>query len=100
MADRNCCVCDRSLGEKEGQLLTLTEAEKEYIKTATREEAPSDLIYCKPCYRILSDRNAGAQLLVGTLKNTLRAWGSHGADKAAKEYETFLLGKAAKTRVS
>jgi len=100
MAEKICCVCSRILGEQEGQLLTLTEAEKEYIRMATGEEAPESYIYCKPCYRILSDRNAGAQLLVGTLKNTLKAWGSYGAEKAAKEYQRFLLGKAAKTRVS
>lgn len=95
----DCCVCSRAVGMS-GARLELTASEKEFVTNTTREPAPDYYLYCKPCLRLLMDRQAGAQLQKGVLQASLRGNGVPNAERIASKYHDFLVSHAAKKPVS
>lgn len=92
-----CCVCDRDWPEKKCVVLTLTEEEKTLLK-ANEGSTPESLAYCNPCWRVLSDRMMGAQLIKSSLQVHLRQKGVGNAEQLSQEYFNRLLSLASKSK--
>lgn len=86
-----CCVCSRQREEDACVTLRLTEAEKKHL-AAAGEPPVEYLSYCRPCYRTLSDREAGAQLMKGVVQIRLREAGIQNAEQLAEKFYNFLIG--------
>jgi hypothetical protein len=68
----------------------LTEA----VKDTLREQGltpPNEYHYCAPCWRVVSDRERGAQLLRGFFQVNLKGLGYANADKAGERLHAFLI---------
>jgi hypothetical protein len=80
-----CCVCQK---EREGgETFVLTDEEK----AAIGPTAPDEIYYCKPCLKVMQDRQGGAQLLKGLYEMGLREAGVGQAQELAKRFHTNLL---------
>jgi len=85
-----CCVCS---ADRECVVLTLTDDEKAAIR-AMGQTPQETLAYCRPCFRLLSNPEQGAQLIRGTFQVGLQNAGIANAEKLARRYYDFLLSKA------
>lgn len=94
-----CCLCRRDRSEDTMHHLVLT-AEERAFTLAQQGVETADIWYCRPCYRVLADREQGAQLIRGTLLVNLRAAGVRDPEKYAQAVYERLLTKASKTPVS
>lgn len=92
----NCCVCGRKGPEKSMVVITISDEEKATIKTMGVE--PKDAyVYCNPCMSILKNREAGARLIQGALRNDLKAAGHPSPeDASSKVYERLVQGRRAR----
>ncbi len=87
-----CCICGRF--RQNLVTVTLTDEDKAFIvKTAGTKQPPDAYVYCKPCFKILSDRERGAQLMRGTIEIALRSKGNRNATKIADKYYQMLLSR-------
>lgn len=94
-----CCVCNRNRPRPDCEVVVLTEQEKEAVQKMgqTPEE---EYVYCRPCFRILSNPETGAQLIKGVLQVQLRQSGVANAEQLANRYYDFLIAKAKKKKAS
>lgn len=92
-----CCVCARDWPDNKCMVLTLTEEERAYI-TANGETAPETYAYCNPCWRVLSDKMMGAQLIKSTLQVHLRKRGVANAEQLSAAYFDRLVSLASKRK--
>jgi hypothetical protein len=90
-----CCVCGRERDEETCVTIVLTPNEKKHLESAG-ETSVESLSYCRPCYRTLSDREAGAQLMKGVVQFRLRAAGVPNAEQLAQRFYEFLISKSGK----
>lgn len=87
---RKCIVCQRLRVVEECHILTLTDLEKQHIRE--RGQTPADEVtYCRPCYRLITDKHAGADVLTGMLLQRLKAAGAQNADKLAAKFKEQLV---------
>ncbi len=86
-----CCVCDRDWPDDKCQQLTLTDEERAHV-VATGAKVKEPFIYCNPCWRVLSDRMMGAQLMKSVFQLHLRQRGRFDAEVATQAYYDRLLG--------
>lgn len=94
--DTTCCVCGReNLMESERKLLKLTTEELAFAIVNTASEPPEHYAYCKPCFRILQNPLAGAELLKGSFLFNLREAGVPNADELADRYFKMLIKRTA-----
>lgn len=85
MASRVCCVCQQ---EREGgEVFILTDEER----SAIGPEAPEELYYCRPCLRVMQDRQGGAELLKGLYEMNLREAGVADPQRFAERFHATLL---------
>lgn len=96
---KKCCVCSRPREDAEMKQIVLTASEREYVKAKTGEDA-TDYWYCIPCFRVLSDREQGAQLIKGSLQVSLTARGHPRAGEISQKVYEDLLEKSKKGRPS
>ncbi len=94
-----CIVCGRPPGE-EPVILKLTEAEKAAIQVSGPAEAPDEVVYCKPCNRLMTDRTAGASYLKGLSEIGYRSTGVPNAEEYAKRIQEMLLARGSVKPVS
>ncbi len=92
-----CCVCNFERDDAACITITLTEDEKAAIREMgqTPENA---YVYCRPCFRILSNPEQGAQLIRGVFQQELQAEGMRNAEALASRYYNFLISKVRKGR--
>lgn len=91
-----CCVCGRkNLMESERKFLKLSTDEIAFALINTVTEPPEQYVYCKPCFRLLQDPLAGAELLKGSFLFNLREAGVPNADDLADRYFKMLIKKSA-----
>jgi hypothetical protein len=88
-----CGVCSRDVAEGQGEVLTLSDEEKAYARRFG-QDPPDTYVYCKPCFKVISDPESSAQLASGTLLARLRASGVANAEKIAKRYYEELVARA------
>lgn len=86
-----CCVCKRQKGRDECEILVLTDKEKEALAQAGDTETGDELAYCKPCWRVVSDRQKGADLQKGLVQVSLQQLGVPTAEAIAESYRQKLL---------
>lgn len=91
-----CGVCSRTWPDDRGHVLTLTESERSTIQQMTGQPAPLEYHYCNPCWKLLSDRQQGAQFIAGTVRASLAAQGMKNPEKAGKKMLDFLLARSGK----
>lgn len=83
-----CCVCEREWPDTDAHRVRFTEEELTYL-SKQGWDGSTFLDYCKPCWRILSDKAIGAQLVKGAFQQQLRAQGlAH-----AEQYGQALLNR-------
>jgi len=91
-----CGVCSRTWADEFCHVLDLTESERTYIRAATGEPAPKQYVYCKPCWKLLSNRQQGAQFIAGSFQAGFRAAGHPKSVQAGKKWLNFLVSKSGK----
>ena len=91
-----CGICGRTWPEDKCKVITLSAEERAYVLSTTHEEAPEQYIYCKPCWKVATDRTQGLQLMSGIIQATMRNAGNPNAEKAAQKFHDFLISKAGK----
>lgn len=89
----NCVVCRRSRARAEAEILVLTDIEKAQLKKAGRD-APEEIAYCRPCFRLMNDQRSAVDLMTGTFAARLRAVGVANADQLAEQFKKRLLAKS------
>lgn len=94
-----CSVCSREWPRDKCRIISLTEEERAYIE-ASGETPAETLAYCNPCWRVLSDKLMGAQLIKGTLQVHLRAKGVVNAEELSQTYFEQLLAVPNKSKMS
>ena len=90
-----CAVCSRSFDEDDCKCILLT-AEEKRVAVAMGYEGPNELHYCKPCWKILTDREQGAQLIRGIAETGLRRMGLSQAEQMASKLHAGLMEKTKK----
>jgi hypothetical protein len=90
-----CSVCGRDKPRQECEVIVLNEAEREAVRKLG--QTPRDeYIYCKPCWRILGDREAGARLMRGFAVANFRAQGHRDPEAAADQVYRLFIEKSGK----
>jgi hypothetical protein len=89
----NCCICGRDFEKNMTHVIQLTAEEKEYVlkNTGKNEER---FVYCKPCFRILNDRDKGASLIRSVMEIDLNSSGHPRAKEMASSFVEALRKKA------
>ena len=85
-----CHTCHRDREESEMVHDVFTEEEREHVRQETGIDTDGPW-YCKPCFAVLSDRQAGAQFLKGLLQLNLASVGVGNADSIAQKFHDELL---------
>lgn len=88
-----CCVCGANRDLKKCVVLKTTDAERDAIRKMG-QEPKDEYVYCRPCHRLITDKERGAKLLQGLVQTRLRMAGNPRADEIGKRYYDFLLQKA------
>lgn len=95
-----CSNCGRERSESAGSVLKLSEDEQAHIAKLTGAPSPIELFYCKPCYRIVTDREMGARLISGQIEVRLRLAGHPRAQQIAESFYRLLIEKSTSKQVS
>ncbi len=85
-----CGVCDRPWDDDRCHVVELTETEKAIVLKTTGQKVDR-YIYCNPCWKLLTNRQQGAQFIAGSFRAALRAAGNPKAEEAGKKMLDFLL---------
>jgi hypothetical protein len=88
--DKTCCVCCQPFFEG-GESFTLTAEEKALLK-----DAPDVVHYCRPCSKVMKDKQAGANLIKGLYEMKLRELGVNQASRRAQLFYDKLLTATSK----
>ena len=94
-----CVNCGRERPETDCTTMTLTEDERAAILQMTGE-APTVVIFCKPCYRVVTDREMGARLISGQVEVRLWMAGNPKATQIAESFYKLLIDKSKTKQVS
>jgi len=89
----DCCVCHRSQELGHCEIVELSADEKVTVEKMGYKPAPDKLHYCKPCWKILNDRQQGAQLIKGFWERSLQRAGVVNAEAKAEKFRRNLLDK-------
>ena len=91
-----CCVCNRAWDDERCHTITLTAAERELVSKAMGKPVES-CTYCGPCWKLLQDRQQGAQLIAGLTRALYKEAGNPAADQAGRRIFDFLVSKPKKS---
>lgn len=83
-----CCICgaDRS----NCHVIQVTEAEQAAIKQMG-QEPQAEYAYCRPCHRLMSNKESAARLIQGIVQTRLQMRGHPRAEEIAKKYYEFFI---------
>lgn len=93
-----CCICNRE--REDLHIVNLTQEEMTVLKKAALEAVQDSYAYCQACWKVIGDRNQGAQLYKGLMQVNLARFGVRNADAIAERYYQFLVNRAAKKPLS
>lgn len=91
----NCGVCGQPRDREDCHIVVLSDLEREQI-VAAGQEALDEYIYCKPCWRTLSNKATGPSLMKGLFQIRLRQLGVSNAEQIAQQYFNNLVRLSAK----
>jgi hypothetical protein len=96
---KKCGVCGRSFSEPGCHIITLTDEEKQELRS--RGETPlEEYVFCKPCWKTLSDPVSGPAFGRGLIQQQLQQFGVGGAEKAAARFHAKLVARINKPKPS
>lgn len=84
-----CLVCEKEKDAAVCHIIVLTEEERAHV-----ENPQDEYVYCKPCWRILSDPVSGPALMSGIAQHHLRDAGVAEADTLALKFRQELTARA------
>ena len=90
-----CGICGRERERRTCKVIKVTEAERQQI-TDIGQTPLDEYIYCNPCWRAISNRLTGPQLMKGLFLVRMRHLGVPNADHLANQYYANLLAKMPK----
>lgn len=88
-ADPTCLVCGRGAPRETSEVIVLTDEEK-----AQLPEPLDEYVYCKPCWKVLSDPLSGPALMSGIAQHHFRLLGVSNAEELAARYRSLLTTRA------
>jgi hypothetical protein len=88
----SCCHKERECPET----IILSEEDKLTVAKMSGKAPPDSFSYCAPCWRVLSDRKKGANLLRGQYQELLRKTGHSNPSAAGKAYYNYLTNLGTK----
>lgn len=92
-----CGICSREWNDAQCKVIPLTEAEREHIRKTLGKEPPDRYVYCAPCWRLLSNREQGAQFIAGMIRAGLRDRADPRAEKIGRRMYQYLIERSGKT---
>lgn len=84
-----CCVCERDWPDHRCKVLPVSDEERDALKDI---KLPESYAYCEPCWKVLSDKTMGAQLIKGVIQQMLLAQGTPYAEVLAQNFYRRLIG--------
>jgi hypothetical protein len=91
-----CSVCGK---DRRCNTIRLTEAEKKANEIGELKP-PDEYHFCRPCERIMADREGGARLIQGMYSATARMFGAKNYEQMSNELYKYLIDQSKKGRVS
>lgn len=88
----HCGLCGAERPRGSCHIIAPTDAEKQQIRVMG-QEPEKEYIYCKPCWRTLSNPVSGPAVMKGLVQSRLRQLGVGNADKIAERYHDRLVAK-------
>lgn len=88
-----CGVCNRKVNQTDCEVIKLTEQEKKLAG----EGAPDTMVYCKPCWRALTDPTTGPQVGRGLFLTLARQLGVRNPVAWANRYFDMVAKHAKKS---
>jgi len=71
----NCAICGREREVSELEVFKVKETETAAIARMSGGKVPFEVALCKPCARLMSNKDTALQLIRGTLVAGFRAYG-------------------------
>jgi hypothetical protein len=90
-----CCLCGKIKDRLNCVVLTTTEDEMAAIRQVGQEPS-AEYIYCRPCYRLATDRERAARFMQGIVQMKLRARGNPKAEAMGNKMYEMLIDKSKK----
>lgn len=85
-----CGICSTSLPRSALHVVVLTDEEKDVLRQSG-QSPPDECLYCKACWKTLSNPVSGPMLMKGFFQLRLRELGVSSAEKLADEYHASLV---------
>jgi len=86
----DCAICHRPRAVERCEVLELTADEKKAMRQMG--QTPEDkLYYCRPCWRVVTNREQGAALMKGMAQVQLQRAGVTNAETVATKFHERLL---------
>lgn len=92
MAEREveCAVCHRPRAVSRCEVIELTDDEKASLRKMGHT-VEDTLYYCRPCWRVVTDRQQGAALMKGLAQTQLQRAGVANAEDVATKFHERVL---------
>lgn len=84
-----CLLCERPHPEAGCHIIVLTEQERAQVQNPLER-----YVYCKPCWKVLSDPVTSPVLMSGVVLQHLRQLGVERAEELAANYRQALSARA------
>lgn len=85
-----CALCGAGRPQGSCHIIKLTDEEKAAVRAAGGTP-PQESVFCKPCWRALSDPNSGPAVIKGLVQTRLRQLGVGDAEKIAERFHNRLV---------
>lgn len=93
----HCVVCGRGRQRSECEVLKLSVEEKMAIRSMGQKPL-DEVVYCRPCHRLMADPTRAADLLAGMILMRLRAAGVKNADQLAAKFKSEIAARSTKLK--
>jgi len=87
-----CGICGQARSRDTCKVIKLTQSERQVILDDGQKPLP-EYIYCRPCWRVLSNPVTGPNLGKGLMQARLRQLGVVNAEALAKIYHKKLVSR-------
>ena len=91
-----CGICGKAKARSGCKIIKPTLQEQKELNRVGDDR--KEFIYCKPCWRILSDPLTGPSLGKGIIETRLRQAGVPNAEQVAKSFHKKLLARIVEAR--
>jgi len=92
-----CGLCGAGRPRASCHIITLSLEERQQLR-AMGQQPRSEYVYCKPCWRTLSNPVTAPAVLKGLVQTGLRQFGVENAEQVAQQYYNRLVERINKPR--